>query len=183
MRVPPPEDQYYGFFKSKHTTNYLEEYATSQVIGGRSLQDRIRFSSLVVNVRKEVAGWVVETADTYTSEHFKFVTRRLVIASGITSIPRIPQLKGSETFGGTIIHNLDFGSAKVLTDPDVKHITVLGGGKSGADMVYACVKAGKAAAWIVSPSGTGPPTFVTPKGKGPFKSAFELGRILNILSS
>ncbi|CAF9918572.1 MAG: monooxygenase [Heterodermia speciosa] len=44
-------------------------------------------------------------------------------------------------------------------------------------MVYASVKVGKKVSWIIRESGTGPAFFLFPKGKGPYKNAFELGSI------
>ncbi|KAL9091605.1 MAG: hypothetical protein Q9159_001343 [Coniocarpon cinnabarinum] len=178
MRTPPEEDQYNGFFKAHHTTAYLEQYASDHTYNGKSLESRMKFCTTVVNVQKNGGGWVVDTVHNRNSQRFVLETSKLVIASGMTSVPKAPHLNGKDIFPGPIIHTLDFGSSQVLTTPDIEHITVLGGGKSGADMVYACAKAGKRVAWIVKPSGTGPATFATPKGKGPFQNSFELGKIL-----
>jgi dimethylaniline monooxygenase (N-oxide forming) len=41
----------------------------------------------------------------------------------------------------------------------VKHVTVLGAGKSSADMIYEAMKAGKEVSWIIRASGTGPGFF------------------------
>ncbi|CAK3813347.1 FAD-dependent monooxygenase [Lecanosticta acicola] len=174
MRVPPAEDQYWGLFKAKHTTNYLEEFANNQTFAGRSLKDRVRFSSQVINAQRYGDGWRMDLQDVNSSRAHTISARKLILASGLTSIPSVPQLKGRENFTPEILHNIDFGSSGVLADPKVKHITVLGGGKSGADMVYASVKAGKEVAWIVRPSGTGPCTFVDANGKAGFNNAFEL---------
>lgn len=176
MIVPPEEDQYCGLFKAKHTSNYLEEYANSRTFAGRSLKDRIRFSTLVTSAQKEGDGWEIEVQSVDQSDRCKVFARKLVVASGLTSVPKVPQFRGQDMFSGRLIHNIDFGSSGVLADPDVKHVTVLGGGKSGADMIYASVKAGKEVAWIVRPSGTGPCTFVDASGKAGFNNAFELGK-------
>jgi hypothetical protein len=69
----------------------------------------------------------------------------------------------------------DFGSSKVLSIPEVENITVLGGGKSSADMVYSAVKAGKKVNWVLKATDTtGPGFFLSPEGKGPYKNAFEI---------
>ena len=44
MTRPPEGDTYFDFFKSKYTTQYLEEYIDHHGFAGRSLRDRIRFS-------------------------------------------------------------------------------------------------------------------------------------------
>lgn len=115
----------------------------------------------------------MKSAVTSTQEILE--TEKLVLASGNTSIPSMPALQGRQLFHGPIVHNVDFGSSDVLTDPSVQRITVLGGGKSSADMAYAAVKAGKKVSWIVRRSGTGPAHFMSIEGVGPYKGAFDLG--------
>jgi dimethylaniline monooxygenase (N-oxide forming) len=69
----------------------------------------------------------------------------------------------------------NFGSSRVLSTPEVRNITVLGGGKSSADMVYSAVKAGKNVNWVLKGTETtGPGFFLSPEGNGPYKNAFEI---------
>ena len=64
-----------------------------------------------------------------------------------------------------------------------KHVTVLEGAKSAADMVYALVKAGKEVSWVIQGSGSGPAAFLGSEGKGLYKNSAELGftRIMGTL--
>jgi hypothetical protein len=88
----------------------------------------------------------------------------------------MPDFLGREVFNGPIIHQEDFGSSNVLSSTEVQNITVLGAGKSSGDMAYSAVKAGKTVNWVVKESDTtGPSFFLSPKGKGPYKNAFEIG--------
>ena len=105
----------------------------------------------------------------------RWKTNKLVVATGLTSIPKMPDLPGKETFSAPILHQEAFGQSGVLTDPEINDVTVIGGGKSAADMVYTCVKAGKKVSWVIIKSGTGPAFFLSAKGKGPCKNAFEIG--------
>jgi hypothetical protein len=191
MTVPPKDDQYCGLFKSEHTTQYLEEYAANQTFGGRTLQDRILFSTDVTSAQKSGRLWSLdlEVTTAGTTDRRTLLAKHLILATGITTIPSVPSLPGAAGFPAPIIHNRDFGRASrrrdpeggeagILVNPAVAHVTVLGGGKSGADMVYASVKAGKQVAWIVRPTGTGPCTFVGAGGKAGFQNAFELGECL-----
>jgi hypothetical protein len=60
-----------------------------------------------------------------------------------------------------------FGSSKVLSIPDVENITVLGGGKSSADMVYSAVKEGKKVNWVLKATETtGPGFFLSARREG-----------------
>lgn len=171
MSRPPEEDIYYEFFKAKHTTQYLEDYVDGHVFAGQTLRERIQFGARVDKITKVDGKWVISvTGNT-------FYTVKLMVASGLTSEQAMPNLPSREKFKGPIIHQENFGRSGILSSADTKHITVLGGAKSAADMVYASVKAGKSVSWIVRKTGTGPGFFLSAKGKGPYKNAFELGSI------
>ncbi|KAL9095232.1 MAG: hypothetical protein Q9165_002488 [Trypethelium subeluteriae] len=63
--------------------------------------------------------------------------------------------------------------------PGFWNITVLGGGKSAADMVYAAVKANKHVSWIVRRSGEGPGIFVDPTPPDGYRNMVERGATQN----
>lgn len=169
MARPPEDDLYYEFFKAKHSTEYLEKYVGQHQFAGRCLRDRIRFGFKVDTIKKSDTVWII-TGSTTT-----FRAPKLIVASGLSSTPNMPNLPGKVNFEAPVIHQEGFGQSSVLTSPQLQNVTVVGGGKSAADMVYACVKAGKSVSWIIRASGTGPGFFLSPKGKGPYKNAFELG--------
>lgn len=176
MPRPPDEDLYHEFFKAKHTTNYLESYVDLHSYDARTLRDRIRFSIEVKSVLKEDGKWIVEAAGRNNGLQQTYSTTKLIVANGLTSIPKMPSLPGREDFQGQVLHHEDFGSSNVLTYPKVQKITILGGGKSSADMAYEAVKAGKTVSWILKASNTTGPGFIVPsKGKGPYNNAFENG--------
>ena len=111
-------------------------------------------------------------------------TKQLVVVSGTTSIPSTPKLPGKDNFDGPILHQESFGQSDVLINPEIRNVIVIGGGKSPADMVYACLKAGKTVSCVIRKSGTGPGFLLSPKGKGPYKNAVEIGstRIASTIS-
>ena len=178
MPRPPEDDIYYEFFKAKHTSKYVEQYVESHRFADRSLRDRIRFGFKVNNIKKSDNVWIV-TGDTAVFRAFK-----VIVASGLTSTPDMPELPGVENFEAPIIHHESYGQSSVLSSVEFQNVTVIGGGKSAADMVYASVKAGKSVSWVIRASGTGPAFFVSPKGKGPYKNAADIGstRIVSTLS-
>lgn len=179
MPRPPDDDLYLEFFKAKHTTKYLENYVEGHSYGGQTLRSRIKFGVEVQSVVKGEGGWVVEATDRAPASgrgFYRWMTPKLIVASGLTSIPNMPKLSGSETFHGQILHHDKFGSSNVLTSPDVRTTTIIGAGKSSADMAYEAVKAGKKVTWILKATNTtGPGFFLSPKGVGPYKNAFEIG--------
>lgn len=183
MARPPEEDIYYEFFKAKHTTQYLEEYVDRHSFAGQSLRERIRFGFKVQTIRKLDGTWVV-SGEQNAKKKTTFHTPKVIIASGTTSTPNLPNLPKKENFEAPVIHQEAFGESSVLSSADLQKVTVVGGGKSAADMVYASVKAGKSVSWVIRASGTGPGFLLSPKGKGPYKNAFEMGstRVASTLS-
>ena len=132
----------------------------------------------VESIAKRGDEWLV------TGNKVQYRTPKIIVANGLFSSANIPKLVGDDIFKAPIIHQEDFGQSSVLTTPGLHKVTVIGGGKSAADMVYACVKAGKSVTWVIRASGTGPGFLMSPEGKGPYKNAFELGskRIAGTLS-
>ena len=82
------------------------------------------------------------------------------------------------------MHQKDFGQSTVLSAPALKNITVLGGAKSAADLVYDCVQAGKKVTWIVRKTGTGPGFFVSAESRISSRTLYEIStaRIMSTLS-
>ncbi|MCJ1391350.1 monooxygenase [Xylographa bjoerkii] len=148
MPRPPKDALYYDFFKAKHTAKYLENYVDQQKHAGRTLRDRIEFGIEVQSLQKHEGQWLISIKNEIGGSTRILHTLKLIVASGLTSVPRMPLLPGQDKFGGPIIHQEAFGSSNLLSSPHIQDITVLGGGKSSADIVYSAVKAGKTVSWI-----------------------------------
>jgi len=176
MKRPPEEDLYYECFPAKYTTCYLEEYVDQHTFNGQTLRERIRFGVEVDDVsRLGAAEWALTTRERATGIPWTIHTSRVIVASGLSSVPNMPDIPGKERFRGQIIHQEAFGSSDILSSSSVNNITVIGGAKSSADMVYAAVKAGKDVSWVIKASETtGPGFLMMPKGVGPYKNALEL---------
>lgn len=176
MPRPPEEDIYYEFFKAKHTTQYLEDYIDQHSYADQTLRERIRFGFRVHSVKKESQAWTISGKDN-TNQTTTLRAAKVIVATGLTSTPNMPELHGQQQFEAQIIHQEEFGQSSILSSTDVKNVAVLGGGKSAADMAYAAVKAGKSVSWIIRKSGTGPGYLLSPKGIGPYKNAFDIANI------
>lgn len=169
-----PSETLHELYEAKHVADYIEKYVDEFQYEGRSLRDRIIFRFTVTNIVKTVGKWDVHGYHNETKAAAVFRTDKLMIATGLTSTPNMPVLAKQESFNGLILHQRDFGQSTVLSSND-KRITVLGGAKSAADMVYASVKAGKTVSWVIRKSGSGPAAFLGSEGKGRYKNAPELG--------
>lgn len=118
---------------------YLENYTTRRSYNGQTLRDRIQFGVEVKSIKKADGVWAVSTLSVDDGARVVFKASKLVVASGLTSEPRMPALPGQEKFCGSIIHQEKFGSSSILNSPDIRNICILGGGKSSVDMVYEAV--------------------------------------------
>jgi len=171
IQNPDPDDVYFDFFPAKYVTKYLEDYVDSHIYAGKSLRERIRFNAAVQSVwqNRDTGLWIA-SADKLSV----LSTSKLMICAGLTSIPNMPSLPGQDSFTGKIMHHRDFGSSSILVDPEVKHIAVLGGARSAADLAYAAATAGKQVSWIIRLCGGGAGGLLPAKGTGPYKNTNEV---------
>ncbi|KAK7917792.1 flavin-binding monooxygenase-like protein-like protein [Apiospora marii] len=155
MERPPAEDCMHDLFRAKYTTKYLEGYVDKMSHSGKTLRDRIQFNTLVQSIKKVNGQWQVDCIDVNTKSHWSMRSLRLMMANGQSSVPNVPHLAGQDHFDGTIIHSIDFGKSDIIQNQSIKHVSVFGGGKSAADMVYEAAKAGKTVSWIIRKAGNG----------------------------
>jgi dimethylaniline monooxygenase (N-oxide forming) len=150
MERPPEKDCMNDLFRARYTGKYLEDYVDHVQAAGRSLRDRVQFNVYVQSVEKHRDRWHLAcTGSDGRSNTRTFIAARLMMANGQASIPRYPDLPGKDGFEGKITHQIDFGKSGVIQNGNIQHITVLGGGKSAADMVYESAKAGKTVSWVI----------------------------------
>lgn len=138
------------------------------------LTKRIRFNTRVIEVRRleDENGWSLKTENPEIGISI-LECRKLVMATGILSVPHLPDLKGIGEFDGPIIHSSELGpmSGALVESPDVRTIAVLGGGKSAYDAVYLAASTGHKVQWIIRRSGRGPAWVFPPHTYlGPFKA-------------
>ncbi|RFU27614.1 hypothetical protein B7463_g8740, partial [Scytalidium lignicola] len=173
--IPPPDgvDQH-GFFDARYMTDYLESYVDQHTYAGKTLRDRIKLNTTVTKLEKSNDIWTIHCQQSDNSS-CSFTATKVVVANGGTSEPNLPHFPSEATFKGKIVHTLNWGRSNVLTDPAVTNVSILGGGKSAADMVYQAVKAGKSVSWIIRASGKGPGCFISRQGFGPYQNVVEAG--------
>ena len=175
LEVPKDAPKVHDTFEAKYVTQYLEEYVDSHVYNGTSLRNRIRLNEEVRSVEKIDNGWILHLNGVVP---LKLRCIKLAVASGLTSLPVLPKFHGSHDWAVPMLHHRDFGvhSKAILAASSAhKNITVLGGGKSAADMVYGAIKAGKNVNWIVRKTGEGPGIFMNPAPTGRYKNNAEAG--------
>ncbi|KNG90321.1 hypothetical protein ANOM_001445 [Aspergillus nomiae NRRL 13137] len=152
-----------GRIPSAAVHDYLTEYATKF-----DLIDRIRLNTWIENVRREPAvigdneapRWMLTVAGSCE----QIPTKKIIIATGLTSEPYMPFLPGRQEFEGEVLHSKALGHPQTgdrISDPSVRHAVVYGGSKSAFDAVYLLLRAGKTVDWVIREQGGGP-SMMTP---------------------
>ncbi len=175
LEIPKDAPKLHDTFEAKYVTQYLEEYVDSHVYNGRPLRSRIQLNAEVRGVEKSGSSWILQVGGAHP-QNVHCV--KLAVASGLTSSPVMPQLPRSHDLKAPILHHRDFGvqsRAILAASSAYKNITVLGGGKSAADMVYGSIKAGKNVNWIIRKTGEGPGIFMNPAATGRYRNNAEAG--------
>ncbi|KAF2457755.1 hypothetical protein BDY21DRAFT_371326 [Lineolata rhizophorae] len=174
----PMDGAKYGVSPGQHIPGtvvhaYLNDYAAHFGV------DRVtRLCSSVVAVEEaaEKNSWdltVRRDDDDIEKGEYKLRSKKLIIATGLTSEPFLPALPGADSFGKPMLHSRDFGShSSELTSSKAKSVAVFGGGKSAWDHAYGCATAPNGPEevhMIIRSSGHGPCfmsyPFVTPLRK------------------
>ncbi|KIW60094.1 hypothetical protein PV05_00338 [Exophiala xenobiotica] len=162
----PMDEATYGVKPGQHIPGtvlhrYLNDYAKEF-----GVYERTRFNTKVDSAQStENGGWLLKTS---SSENRTFETKKLIVATGLTSQPYIPQVPGMPDFKGSLFHVRDFAK-KAATLKEAKNAVVVGGAKSAWDVAYAYAEAGVQVDMVIRKSGHGPvwmaPPYVTPLKK------------------
>jgi dimethylaniline monooxygenase (N-oxide forming) len=110
--------------------DYLQKYADLFHI-----TERIRFQTRVISIEKndlknDTVPWIIKV-ETISGHNETFEFDLVVVASGLHSIPNIPNFRGQNKFSGEITYPFTVKSHAQLAN---KRVLVTGSGKSAADM-------------------------------------------------
>ncbi|KAI0533357.1 flavin-binding monooxygenase-like family protein [Xylaria digitata] len=151
--------------------NYLDRFASEH-----DLKSRIHFESWVSNVERCNQGWRL------TVNGKSVESRKLIVASGITSVKNPPSFEVKQ---GSIpvIHSIDIArNVQDLSSDNVQHCLVLGAAKSAYDVVYELCSSGKKVTWVIRPDGSGPMPIMPTKLLGVNTITLSSNRLTNYLS-
>lgn len=142
---------------------------------------RIQLNTSVYEVEKlEIGGWKVLAKRIEVDgavQQLQYLCEKLVVSTGLSSTPNPILIAGQNDFGKDIIahNNLTDHSPRLVKDPEVETVAVLGGSKTGYDCVHLFASEGKKVEWIIRESGAGPvwmsPAYVP---LGPVKAMLEM---------
>ncbi|OJD30960.1 flavin-binding monooxygenase-like family protein [Diplodia corticola] len=174
--MPPDGATANGLVTGPMIHGYLQRYAEEH-----DLLRRIRFNTFVERAEPCAhGGWRLSLRD---APGEAVETEKLMVATGVTSIPNLPDCdRGAATV--PIIHSRDIGvSYDALNAAAVRRVTVVGAAKSAYDAVYLLVSMGKEVDWIIRPDGAGPLAILPAELFGVFNSiAVASTRLMTCLS-
>ena len=169
LSIPNNTPKLHDTFEAKYVTHYLEEYVDSHVYNGQWLRSRIRLDTQAHTVEKIGDERLLQGVENGVVAP-SLRCERLGVASGLTSSPVMPNISPGNDWTGRSLYHRDSGlfpNATLAAESACKNITIAGGGKSAADMVYASVKAEKKNVnWIIRKTGEGPRIFINPAASG-----------------
>ncbi|KUJ24500.1 FAD/NAD(P)-binding domain-containing protein [Mollisia scopiformis] len=132
---------------------FLVKYAEKH-----NLTKLCRLSTEVLKIERDGRGWkvLVRPVDQPNASPESLFCEKLIMATGITSVPRTPHWDMTK-FDGFHFHAKQMGKRhKELVSEDVKNVTIIGGHKSALEAVGTCAQAGKSVEWLVKADGGGP---------------------------
>ncbi len=161
------------------TGNMIHQYM-AKYADDHGLFRYIRFNSFVERAERCQRGWRLQikgSADIIETE-------KLLVATGVTSIPNMPEHFDTARASLPIIHSKDLGiSFQAIQAPHVHTVVVVGAAKSAYDAVYLLLSMGKKVKWIIRPDGAGPLAILPTKLLGGFNSiAVASTRLMTYLS-
>lgn len=180
----PMSTERYGVKPFEHVPGKVLHQYLCDFADHYDLTRRVRLESMVEVVEEGEDGvWGLTVRNTKTGQDSIVRAKRLVVATGMASEPKYPDLPGKENFGKPIFHFAHYAQ-NIDTLQASKRICLIGGAKSGWDVAYDYATAGVQVEWIIRKSGLGPnwmtPAFVTPLKKWLEKLVFT--RILQWFS-
>ncbi|GES65483.1 putative dimethylaniline monooxygenase [Aspergillus terreus] len=160
----PMDHKVYGVKENGHIPaatlhRYLTDYARHFGVLARTA-----FNTTVLSIEPMGAdGWSIVTSS--GGKQGRFRTKKLIMATGLTSEPNMPTFPGQEQFNAPLFHAKDYCRQAPATK-SAKNVVVVGGAKSAFDIAYAFVQQGAQVDLVIRPDGNGPvwlsPPFVTP---------------------
>ncbi|KAF7585135.1 hypothetical protein BBP40_012221, partial [Aspergillus hancockii] len=164
-----PMDESFGVKPGEHIPgtviqNYMERFVEHfQLTSFIHLNSRVRIAE-----HNSDGTWTL-TVDEPGQGSKPIMSKKLIVCTGITSQPYLPNFAGQETFAAPLFHCRDLPQYQDALLQPTKRITVFGGTKSAWDAVYAAATAGAHVDMIIRDNGHGPiwmaPPYVTPLKK------------------
>ena len=139
-----PNEHIPGGVLSRYLTDFSKKFG---------IYSRIRFNTRVESIEATDNGYRVGI--TSGEKQQQLDTKKIIVATGLTSQPNFPQYPGKELFGAPYFHAKDF-LANEGTLKTTESVVVVGAGKSAFDVAYAYAEAGVHVDMVIRKNGKGP---------------------------
>ncbi|XP_042475381.1 probable indole-3-pyruvate monooxygenase YUCCA10 [Macadamia integrifolia] len=124
----PFPDSYPTYVPRKLFVQYLEDYVTQLKVNpvyNRSIESAA--------FDKATGKWLVKANNIKTDEMEEYSSRFLVVATGETTDPFIPEIEGIGSFSGELLHSTKYKTGAPFAN---KSVLVVGCGNSGMEIAY-----------------------------------------------
>lgn len=149
----PMDEATYGVKDREHIPGmtlhrYLTDFAKQH-----GVYERTRFNHKLESVTPTSdESWILEVNANGKPQSIH--SKKLILATGLTSMPNMPKYKGEESFGAPLFHAKDF-HAQRATLKTSKNAVIIGGAKSAYDVAWAYCDAGVQVDLVIRPNGNG----------------------------
>ena len=173
--TPMPRD---GATKNDMVTGYMIQDYLEKYARDHDLLKLIQFNNWVERAERCPRGWRLRLRGSG-----KIIeTEKLMVATGVTSIPNMPNFDMSAA-SIPLIHSKDLAvSVNAIGSDDVQSVVVVGAAKSGYDAVYLLLSMGKKVTWMIRPDGAGPMPIMPSEMLGCNSIAVGSTRLMSYLS-
>lgn len=139
----------------EHVNEYLHNFAKRF-----DLERHMRFNCTVTSAIDQggPSGWtlsITHQPPPTPPSPYQISALKLIVATGLTSEPFMPQLPGKASFNASIYHTSEFAKAEGGLGPFQK-VVLLSGAKFSWDIACAYASAGVQVDWVIRASGHGP---------------------------
>ncbi|XP_043720032.1 probable indole-3-pyruvate monooxygenase YUCCA10 [Telopea speciosissima] len=124
----PIPDSYPTYLPRKLFVQYLDDYVTKFKVNpvyNRSIES--------ATYDKAAGKWVIKARNTKMNEVEEYSSRFVVVATGETTDPFIPEINGIESFTGEFLHTSKYKTGSPFAN---KSVLVVGCGNSGMEIAY-----------------------------------------------
>ena len=143
----PMDEATFGIKPGQHIPGHVIQKYMEAYVQHFNFADCIRLEHHVESARHNLDGtWqlsVLHGADTTTID-----TKKMIVATGITSQAYLPTFQGQENFGAPLFHCRDLLQYQDAVLQPGERATVFGGTKSAWDAAYVCATAGMKVDWM-----------------------------------
>ncbi|KAG6085388.1 hypothetical protein E4U33_001945 [Claviceps sp. LM78 group G4] len=165
----PMRESVYGVREGEHIPGEVLHRYLTDFAAAHGILERTRLGVHVSTVEETEDGWKVHVSPSLMSEETQEVllTKRLIIATGLTSQPNMPRFPWQETVTAPLFHVKEVAQKSSVVQSCTRAV-IGGAGKSAYDCAYALATGARYSRveLVMRPGGHGPawlcPAYVTP---------------------